>query len=128
MLAAQLFGKLAGKNQVWMVEVAETENYLEIEMFVEFLDIEVEMVDQEMVAADHILEKNETIFGAFTFYVDNLLVIFDPSLPFCRQFIYWGLCTSVDIWIAPPSPLSTQNVNTPKTKAKKLRLGADKLE
>ena len=39
-----------------MVEMVEIENYLEIEMFVEFLEIEVEMVDQEMVAADHILK------------------------------------------------------------------------
>ena len=39
-----------------MVEMVEIENYLEIEMFVEFLEIEVVMVDQEMVAADHILK------------------------------------------------------------------------
>ena len=26
--------------------------------------------------------------GPFTFYVDKILEIFDPSLPMCRQFIY----------------------------------------
>ena len=39
-----------------MVEVVEIENYLEIEMFVDFLEIEVEMVDQGKVATDHILK------------------------------------------------------------------------
>ena len=39
-----------------MVEMVEIENYLEIEMFAEFLAIEVEMEGQEMAAADHILK------------------------------------------------------------------------
>ena len=41
--------------------------------------------------------------GSFTFYVDRNLGFFDPSLPPCRQFIYWGLFTRLDIWKTPPS-------------------------
>ena len=41
--------------------------------------------------------------GAFIFYVDNFWVIFNPSLLLHRQFIYWGLCTNVDIWKTPSS-------------------------
>ena len=39
--------------------------------------------------------------GAFTFYVDKILRIFDPSLSVDSLFIE-GLCTCADIWKTPP--------------------------
>ena len=41
--------------------------------------------------------------GTFTFYVDNILRFFVPSLPIRRQIIWWSLSTCVDTWLTPPS-------------------------
>ena len=46
--------------------------------------------------------------GAFTFYVDNILVTFDPSLPPVDSLYTEAyVSTSVNIWKTPPSSLST---------------------
>ena len=54
-LAVKLVERLVAQLAVQLAEMLAG-SYLEIEMFAEFLEIEVEMEGQEMAAADHILK------------------------------------------------------------------------